>query len=54
MGWLGWVIQAKRVEDYQFHPNVRGRFGVAIWEGGAENVGGRKQYSEWMPFEIRP
>jgi len=47
-------LQTDDGEDYQFHPNVRGRFGVAIWEGGSENVGGRKQYSDWVPFEIMP
>jgi hypothetical protein len=38
--------------DYQFHFRTSGQFTVAIWDGGHDNVGGRKHYSDWVPFTI--
>jgi len=38
--------------DYQFRPGRPGSVGIAIWEGAAGNVGGRKHWSNWIPFEV--
>jgi hypothetical protein len=38
--------------DYQFSASAAGQVAVAIWEGAAGNVGGRKQYSNWIRFEV--
>jgi hypothetical protein len=38
--------------DYQFSPGGSGQVAVAIWEGSAGNVGGRKHYSDWVEFEV--
>ena len=40
--------------DYQFHPGGRGQLCVAVWDGGAGNVGGRKHYSMWIDFAMVP
>jgi DMSO reductase family type II enzyme heme b subunit len=39
--------------DYQFHLGARGTVAVAVWEGSAGNVGGRKHWSNWVPFEVQ-
>lgn len=36
----------------QFQPGETSEFGVAIWDGNAANVGGRKHHSFWIPFEV--
>lgn len=36
----------------QFRPGASSEFGVAVWDGEAGNVGGRKHYSFWVPFEV--
>jgi len=36
--------------DHQFH--AVGQVAFAVWDGAAGNVGGRKHYSQWIPFEI--
>lgn len=40
--------------DYQFKPGSTGQFAVAVWDGASGNVGARKQYCNWQPFEVRP
>ncbi|MHC4948041.1 MAG: ethylbenzene dehydrogenase-related protein, partial [Planctomycetota bacterium] len=40
--------------DYQFAPGRRDVIGFAVWEGSVENVGARKQHSQWTVFEIQP
>jgi hypothetical protein len=39
--------------DYQFAPGGRGSMAVAVWEGSAGNVGGRKHWSLWYEFRIQ-
>jgi hypothetical protein len=39
-------------DDYQFQPGRQHLAAFAIWEGSAENVGGRKHYSMWTQFEV--
>ncbi|MEX0655837.1 MAG: ethylbenzene dehydrogenase-related protein [Phycisphaeraceae bacterium] len=29
-------------------------FAIAVWDGSADNVGGRKHWSAWAPFEVMP
>jgi hypothetical protein len=36
----------------QFRAGESSQFGVAVWDGGAGNVGSRKHYSFWVPFEV--
>jgi hypothetical protein len=38
--------------DYQFSNGSRGSFSVAVWEGSAGNVGGRKHWSLWVEFLV--
>jgi hypothetical protein len=38
--------------DFQFRARDRGQVGVAVWNGLDGNVGGRKQYSNWIRFEL--
>ena len=40
--------------DYQFAPESQPVFSIAIWEGASGNVGGRKQWAAWTPFEPLP
>lgn len=40
--------------DYQFRPGTGGQFAVAVWDGSSGNVGARKQYCNWLPFEVKP
>lgn len=40
--------------DVAFYPRTRGVFAVAVWDGSAGNVGGRKQISGWNDFEVLP
>ena len=39
--------------DYQFSVDARGHMGVAVWEGSAGNVGGRKHWSDWFEFRMQ-
>jgi hypothetical protein len=39
--------------DYQFLPGARDVVAFAIWEGSVENVGARKQHSQWTVFEVQ-
>jgi len=43
-------------EDVQLHVHrgSESQIGVAIWDGSANNVGGRKQYSDWIPMQLTP
>lgn len=47
-------LRTEDEEDFQFHPGARGQIGVAVWDGASQNVGGRKQYSDWIPFQVMP
>ena len=38
--------------DYQFEPGATAMVAFAVWEGSANNVGGRKHWSDWVEFEI--
>lgn len=38
--------------DAQLYRGGRGQLAVAVWQGSAGNVGGRKHYSEWLPFVV--
>lgn len=40
--------------DYQHWLGGRGSVGIAIWDGSAGNVGGRKHWSNWIEFEVSP
>lgn len=40
--------------DFQFKPGTGGQFAVAVWDGSSGNVGARKQYCNWLPFEVKP
>jgi len=40
--------------DFQFVEGGRGRVGVAVWDGSSGQVGGRKQYANWVDFEVEP
>jgi DMSO reductase family type II enzyme heme b subunit len=41
-------------EDVQLYAGSHSQLGVAIWDGSAQNVGGRKQYSDWIAIEVMP
>ncbi|MBM4116519.1 hypothetical protein FJ251_02075 [bacterium] len=53
--WLTVVrpLETQDPNDYQFRLDRPGSVGVAIWDGSAGNVGGRKQYSPWLRFEVQ-
>lgn len=38
--------------DSQFQSAAKRTMSVAVWEGSAGNVGGRKHWSQWFPFSI--
>jgi hypothetical protein len=40
--------------DYQIHRGLPGKVGIAVWDGTAAQVGGRKHYSDWIAFELAP
>jgi hypothetical protein len=40
--------------DYQFSLGGKGQVAFAVWQGAAENVGGRKHWSNWVEFEVQP
>jgi hypothetical protein len=39
--------------DYPFDGSKQELIGFAVWDGSAENVGGRKHYSLWVPFTLQ-
>jgi len=39
--------------DSQFQSTTKRTMSVAVWEGSAGNVGGRKHWSQWTPFSIK-
>lgn len=47
-------LRTDDADDYQFTSGMTGTVAIAIWEGSAENVGGRKRYSEWIEFRLEP
>lgn len=40
--------------DFQFQLGGAGQVSFAVWEGTHENVGGRKHWTNWVPFEVQP
>ena len=40
--------------DYQFSRGGTGTVGVAVWNGSDGNVGGRKQWGNWIEFAVSP
>lgn len=40
--------------DVQFWRGGTGRVSVAVWDGSAGNVGGRKQWANWLEFVVSP
>ena len=40
--------------DYTFTADGRGQAAFAVWEGTAGNRGGRKQWSSWVDFAVKP
>lgn len=40
--------------DYQFWRGGPGSLNIAVWNGSAGNVGGRKHWSNWIDFEVSP
>ena len=40
--------------DYQFWEGGTGSVGVAVWNGSDGNVGGRKQWGNWVEFTVSP
>lgn len=38
--------------DAQFQAGGRGDLGIAVWDGTAGNVGGRKHWSNWLEFKV--
>ncbi|MCC6750173.1 MAG: hypothetical protein IT371_21075 [Deltaproteobacteria bacterium] len=38
--------------DHQF--GQKGELAIAVWNGGGGNVGARKHWSNWVPFEVKP
>lgn len=38
--------------DCQLHTEAKRKMSVAVWEGSAGNVGGRKHWSDWFTFSI--
>jgi len=39
-------------DDYQFTADADQQIALAIWQGAEENVGGRKHWSNWSPFDL--
>lgn len=39
--------------DYQFELGGEGQIAFAVWQGSAQNVGGRKHWSDWVEFEVQ-
>ena len=39
--------------DYQFNGD-KGEMAFAVWQGSKNNVGGRKHWSNWTPYQIQP
>ncbi len=40
--------------DYAIEPGKSGQIVLAVWQGHDGNVGGRKHWSAWTPFEVQP
>lgn len=50
------VIHREIVDDAVsrlFAPGNSSEFAMAVWDGEADNVGGRKHHSLWIPFEVQ-
>lgn len=56
--WAGghWHVVMQRPLDsgdpQDYTVGDQGRLAVAVWNGGAGNVGGKKQWSNWVSFEV--
>jgi len=40
------------VNDYQFKSGEKGRVAFAVWDGGENNRGGRKHWSNWTAYQL--
>lgn len=40
------------VNDYQFKPGEKGQLAFAVWQGGADNRGGRKHWANWTAYQL--
>lgn len=40
------------VNDYQFKPSEKGQMAFAVWQGGDDNRGGRKHWSNWTAYQL--
>ena len=45
-------LETNDAADYQFKPGTRDVIAIAVWDGAAENVSGRKHHSQWIAFEV--
>lgn len=39
--------------DHQFKPGTPSQAAFAVWQGSTGNAGGRKHWSNWIPYEIK-
>jgi hypothetical protein len=46
-------MQTTDEADFQFEPGTRNTVAFAVWEGGVQNVSGRKHHSQWIVFEVQ-
>ena len=46
------LLTTDDVNDYQFKPGEKGQIAFAVWEGGANNRGGRKHWSNWTAYQL--
>lgn len=59
--WDTWAVVFTRsltggdaAETYQFTEDSDQQFAIAVWQGSDGNVGGRKHWSNWVPYEFAP
>ncbi len=56
--WDSWAVvftrplRSEDPDDFQFGPDSDHQVAVALWQGSAGNVGGRKHWSNWVPFTL--
>ncbi|MBD3161207.1 MAG: hypothetical protein GF346_03365 [Candidatus Eisenbacteria bacterium] len=46
-------LRTEDPQDYPLDRGWRGKVSLAVWEGSAGNVGGRKHWSDWLEFEVQ-
>lgn len=47
-------LKSADANDFQFSPSGKTTIAFAAWDGGAGNVGPRKNHSFWVTFEVQP